>query len=155
MEKGMLSEGGMREPWIAHWKDHIPAGQVYAQPVISLDVAATALALAGLPHEAALDIPGPVTVTLRLCAGQGGAGTLAWRTTEQKDFTAGNTASFDWPAGPDWREVKVDLPVKGRLIHLRIRPPTGGAEFFVQSATLAPAEGKPVVFDFTKASNSP
>ena len=54
-EKGMLSEGGIREPWIAYWKGHIPAGQVYDQPVISLDVAATAIALAGLPQDPVLD----------------------------------------------------------------------------------------------------
>lgn len=54
-EKGMLSEGGIREPWIAYWKGVIPAGQTYAQPVISLDIGATAVALAGLPHDAALD----------------------------------------------------------------------------------------------------
>ena len=58
-EKGMLSEGGMREPWIAYWKGRIPAGQVYQQPVISLDVAATAVAMAvamaWLPHDPVLD----------------------------------------------------------------------------------------------------
>jgi arylsulfatase A-like enzyme len=54
-EKGMLSEGGIREPWIAYWKGRIPAGQVYQQPVISLDVAATAVAVAGLPRDPQLD----------------------------------------------------------------------------------------------------
>lgn len=54
-EKGMLTEGGIREPWIVYWKGHIRPGQVYTQPVISLDVAATAVALAGLPHDPALD----------------------------------------------------------------------------------------------------
>jgi len=50
-EKGMLSEGGIRVPWLAYWKGTIPAGQVYEQPVISLDVAATAAALAGLETQ--------------------------------------------------------------------------------------------------------
>ena len=54
-EKGMLSEGGIREPWIAYWKGHIPPGQVYSQPVVSYDVAATAVALAGLPSDPVLD----------------------------------------------------------------------------------------------------
>ena len=54
-EKGMLSEGGIREPWIAYWKGRIPAGQTYRQPVISLDIGATAVALAGLPHDSMLD----------------------------------------------------------------------------------------------------
>ena len=54
-EKGMLTEGGIRIPFIVHWKGKIPGGQVYAKPVISLDVAATANALAGLPKDPVLD----------------------------------------------------------------------------------------------------
>ncbi|MBM4093235.1 MAG: aryl-sulfate sulfohydrolase [Planctomycetes bacterium] len=47
-EKGMLSEGGIRVPWLAYWKGTIPGGLVYEHPVISLDVAATAAAVAGI-----------------------------------------------------------------------------------------------------------
>jgi uncharacterized sulfatase len=54
-EKGMLSEGGIRVPWLAYWKGRIPAGQVYQQPVVSYDIASTAVALAGLPHDDKLD----------------------------------------------------------------------------------------------------
>jgi arylsulfatase A-like enzyme len=46
-EKGMITEAGIRVPYIAYWKNHIPA-QVYAKPVITLDAGATALALAGI-----------------------------------------------------------------------------------------------------------
>ncbi len=53
--KGMLIEGGIRTPYLVHWKGTIPAGQVYTHPVISLDVAATANALAGQPDDPALD----------------------------------------------------------------------------------------------------
>ena len=53
--KGMLIEGGIRTPWVVHWKGTLPGGQVYANPVITLDVAATANALAGLPDDPALD----------------------------------------------------------------------------------------------------
>jgi len=54
-EKGMLTEGGVRTPFLVYWKGTIPAGQVYSNPVISLDVAATANALAGLPDDPILD----------------------------------------------------------------------------------------------------
>jgi uncharacterized sulfatase len=54
-EKGMLSEGGIRVPFVVNWKGTIPGGQVRSEPVISLDVAATALALAGLPEDDHLD----------------------------------------------------------------------------------------------------
>lgn len=54
-EKGMLTEGGIRVPFVVHWKGTIPGGQVYSHPVITLDVGATAVALAGLPEDPMLD----------------------------------------------------------------------------------------------------
>ncbi|MDP4786629.1 MAG: sulfatase-like hydrolase/transferase [Opitutales bacterium] len=54
-QKGMLSEGGIRTPFVATWPARLPAGKVYDQPVSSLDVAATAVAAAGLPKAPALD----------------------------------------------------------------------------------------------------
>jgi uncharacterized sulfatase len=54
-QKGMLTEGGIRTPFIAAWPGHLPAGTVYDKPVISLDVAATAVAAAGLPKDPLLD----------------------------------------------------------------------------------------------------
>jgi uncharacterized sulfatase len=54
-EKGMLAEGGIRVPFVVYWKGHFAPGLVYEHPVISLDVAATAVALAGLPSDASLD----------------------------------------------------------------------------------------------------
>ena len=54
-EKGMLSEGGIRVPFVASWKGKIPAGQVFDRPVISLDVAATAVSMAGVQEDPQLD----------------------------------------------------------------------------------------------------
>ena len=54
-EKGMLTDGGVRTPFVAAWPGTLPAGKVYDWPVINLDVAATAVALAGLPHDDKLD----------------------------------------------------------------------------------------------------
>ncbi len=54
-EKGMLTDGGTRTPFVAAWPGTIPAGQTYEHPVINLDVAATANALAGLPNNEKLD----------------------------------------------------------------------------------------------------
>lgn len=53
-EKGMLSEGGIRTPFLLRWPAAI-APQVYDHPVSSLDVAATSNALAGLPDTTELD----------------------------------------------------------------------------------------------------
>jgi arylsulfatase A-like enzyme len=54
-EKGMLTDGGIRVPFVAAWPGQIPAGTVYEHPVINLDVAATAVAAAGLPPDPLLD----------------------------------------------------------------------------------------------------
>ena len=54
-EKGMLAEGGMRVPFLISYPGTIPGNQVYDQPVWSLDVAATAVKLAGLPDAPELD----------------------------------------------------------------------------------------------------
>lgn len=101
--------------------------------------------------RAGLDLPGPVTATLRVRAKQGGASSLAWRTSEQKDFIAENTASFSWPTAADWQEVKVELPATGRLIHLRISTAHGSRALEVQSIELRGRDSKAPVWRF----NSP
>lgn len=47
-EKGMLSEGGIRVPFLMRWKNHLPEGLVYNEPVITIDASTTAAALAGV-----------------------------------------------------------------------------------------------------------
>lgn len=53
-EKGMLSEGGVRVPYVMSWPKRVAAGQVLDIPVSSLDVGATVVDLAGLPRDKAL-----------------------------------------------------------------------------------------------------
>lgn len=54
-QKGMVSEGGIRVPFVAAWPGKIPGGQVFEHPVISLDIAATAIAIAGQSPAPELD----------------------------------------------------------------------------------------------------
>jgi arylsulfatase A-like enzyme len=44
-EKGMVGEGGIRVPWLMCWPGTVPPGQVIDDPVSTLDIAATAIAL--------------------------------------------------------------------------------------------------------------
>ncbi len=46
-DKGQTLEGGIRVPFFVSWPGKLPAGKVYDQPVIALDVLPTALAAAG------------------------------------------------------------------------------------------------------------
>ncbi|HUQ68602.1 MAG TPA: sulfatase-like hydrolase/transferase [Planctomycetaceae bacterium] len=56
-EKGTVYEGGIRVPFVVKWTGHVPAAKIYTQPVVSLDIAATALAAAGVasPTDNPLD----------------------------------------------------------------------------------------------------
>ena len=58
--KGEVLEGGIRIPFFAQWKGNIPSGTTYDKPVISLDIAATALNLASSegPTQAVADLEG-------------------------------------------------------------------------------------------------
>ena len=55
--KGTVYEGGVRVPFVISWPAQLKAGSTYDHPVSSLDVTATALALAGVtfPSERRLD----------------------------------------------------------------------------------------------------
>jgi arylsulfatase A-like enzyme len=54
-EKGMLTEGGIHVPFLARWKGVLPGGKTFSEPVISLDIAATAVGAAGLDAPPELD----------------------------------------------------------------------------------------------------
>jgi arylsulfatase A-like enzyme len=54
--KGQFYEGGIRVPFVARWNGVFTGGSKYNEPVISMDITATALALAGgNPDESKLD----------------------------------------------------------------------------------------------------
>ncbi len=46
--KGTLFEGGIRVPYAIQWPGVIPSGETYTHPVMSFDITATALAVAGV-----------------------------------------------------------------------------------------------------------
>jgi arylsulfatase A-like enzyme len=74
-------EGGIRVACVMRWPGHIPAGQVLAHPVISLDLLPTALAAAGAPVPVNHPLDG--VNLLPLVTGQTNAlprDTLYWRT---------------------------------------------------------------------------
>lgn len=56
-DKGTMYEGGIRVPFILQWQSRIPGGKLYENPVISLDILPTAMAVAGgsLPKNYSID----------------------------------------------------------------------------------------------------
>ncbi len=55
-EKGLLMEGGIRVPFIVSWPKRLPQDDRYDRPVLSIDVAPTFFAAAGLEPDA--ELPG-------------------------------------------------------------------------------------------------
>jgi len=53
--KSGLYEGGIRVPFLARWPGRIPAGSVYPEPVMHIDLAPTLLAATGAPSPPGLD----------------------------------------------------------------------------------------------------
>ena len=56
--KGQLYEGGLRVPMMARWTGTIAPGELSSAPVIALDIAATALAVAGVNAPAGKPLDG-------------------------------------------------------------------------------------------------
>ncbi|MBN2451152.1 MAG: sulfatase-like hydrolase/transferase, partial [Lentisphaeria bacterium] len=96
---------------------------------------------------ASLALEGPLVATLRIRARAGGESTITWR-TRTASFTPQQSARFDWPAGPEWQEVKVELPEKSRILHLRVTPARGASGVEVQSIVLRDSHGQTREFDF-------
>jgi arylsulfatase A-like enzyme len=91
-------EGGIRVPFIVQWKGQIAAGQTFDDPVIQLDILATALAAAGLNAESKSKLDG-VNLLPYLTHRLSGRPhhTLFWRLGEQMAIRHG-----------DWKLVKYD-----------------------------------------------
>ncbi len=98
-----------------------------------------------------LDLVGPVRLTMRARARQGGKSAIKWRTQASAAFEPENTVAFDWPDSSGWREVQVHLPVQGRLTHLRITLPKDSNGLEVQSIELGGKESKAQTWRFDTA----
>ena len=96
-----------------------------------------------------LKLAGPVTLRLR-AKSTGGMVRIQWRTSDQKNFVAGQGAEFNLPASTDGMEAGIELPVKGSLLHLRLylpaqKQPVDLSWVELRSAT---AESKPQRWNF-------
>ena len=54
-EKGMLTDGGIRVPFLFQWPDKVPSGMVIDKPVSALDIGVTSLKAAGSTETQGLD----------------------------------------------------------------------------------------------------
>jgi len=101
--KGSMYEGGTRVPFMVKWPGRIPAGEVYDNPVIALDILPTAVAAAdgNLPGDRVID---GVDLLPHVTGKKRGQphGTLFWR--------AGTNYAM---RGRDWKLVRLgDRPAE-------------------------------------------
>jgi arylsulfatase A-like enzyme len=90
---------------------------------------------------AGLNLEGPVTLKRRSRAA-GGLTKAQWRTSEQETFPdSGQTADLTLTAGQNWSESKVELPVRGTLLHLRFHLPADARRIEIDWVELSPATG--------------
>ena len=94
-------EGGIRVPFVLRWKNSLPAGAVYNQPVIQLDVLPTALAAAGVKAESSWSLDGvDLLPHLKGEVSTSPHDALYWRLGEQTAIRRG-----------DWKLVRYDRTV--------------------------------------------
>jgi arylsulfatase A-like enzyme len=110
--KGDTWEGGIRVPFLARWKGKLPAGKVYEQPVIQLDLHATALAAAGIALKPEWKLDG--VNLLPFLEGKDKSAphaALYWRFGEQMAIRMG-----------DWKLVRADLTVDKQFGDIAKKP---------------------------------
>jgi arylsulfatase A-like enzyme len=102
--------------------------------------AAPFLGTASLKHA------GPLTMQLRLRSKAGGAGKIWWKTAAQNEFPADSQiVPFEVPAGEDWQDIRLSLPVKGTTAIIRTYLPAADAPVDIESIRfLAAGSKKPV-----------
>ena len=110
--KGDTWEGGIRVPFVASWKGRLPAGSVYDQPMIALDILTTALAAAGVVIKPEWKLDG-VDLLPFLRGKRAGAPheSLYWRFGKQMAI---------WRN--DWKLVRPDRAPKGEYVDIAAEP---------------------------------
>lgn len=126
--KGDFFEGGIRVPFAVQWKGKIPAGASYEYPVISLDIFATAAALASVNPKNELD--GVNLIPYLTGQNQGRPHeALYWRNYDAKRFAIRHLdqklitlpdRTFQFNLSSDWSE-KLNLEQKNPSLSERLR----------------------------------
>jgi arylsulfatase A-like enzyme len=94
-DKGQTLEGGIRVPFFVSWPGKVPAGKSYDRPVIALDVAPTACAVAGAQADAGLDGANIMPYLTGEMTGEPHE-SLYWRFGPQKAVRKGRWKLVDW-----------------------------------------------------------
>ena len=94
-------------------------------------------------------LDGPLTLKLRARSTAGGKGRVQWRTGAQKVFPeSGQVVSYDLPAGKEWQNVSVRIPVRGKAGVIRLFLPAAKASVELQSMRFLDRNGREKSWSF-------
>ena len=98
--------------------------------------------------SARVRLPGPLKLKLR-ARGQGGEARVMWKTAAQELFPKeGQIIDFTLPGGDEWRDVSVDVPIKGMTGLVRLYLPVDEGAVDVQRIEYRGGNGASQVWDF-------
>jgi len=97
-------------------------------------------------------LTGPLRLTLRARSVTGGAGEVRWRTSDQAEFPKeGPNAAFTLPAGEEWQDIEVELPVQGQTMIVQLHLPAVDGPVDIQSIRYSDRNGKSKGWEFRTA----
>jgi arylsulfatase A-like enzyme len=83
---------------------------------------------------AQVKLTGPLTLKLKLRSSAGGPGSVRWKSADQDAFpTSGQHADFTFAGGGQWRDITVNLPVRGKPGIVRIYVPAEESPVEIQT----------------------
>jgi hypothetical protein len=101
---------------------------------------------------ARVKLQGPLTLHLRTRSQSGGSANVQWRTADQETFPeTGQILEFTLPAGDDWQDTRIELPIQGTTAGLRVFLPAKTAPLDLQTLRFTAANGKQQSWDFQQA----
>lgn len=102
---------------------------------------------------ARVKLKGPLKLILATRSGMGGEGRVQWKMTGQEAFPeTGQTVTYKLPAGEQWREVTVELPIQGQPQIVRLYLPLEKSWVELRSIRFQDARGRATSWDFTEVS---
>ena len=82
-------------------------------------------------------VSGPSVLHLRARSAVGGQGRLHWRTAGQATYEEGiQSVDYELPAGEAWQDIKVNIPVNGKLVAFRLYLPAEKEPVEIESLAL-------------------
>lgn len=123
-EKGDLTEGGIRVPFLVRWRAAVDGGQLCDRPNITMDWTATMLAAAGATADPGYPLDGPSLLPYLVGGAEYPDHDLKWRTTNQVAVRRGDMKYLHdqrprprlgaWPVKDGDYHLLYDVTIDGR-----------------------------------------